>query len=521
MKELCREFYEKGENKLRLLKLIFVLYKMNLLSPIGLSRLVGAIAKEGTNLMALLSFAEKVYPNKVAIVDDEKITYQKLFRQSEKFAYFLFKEYQVKSNQKIAFLCKNHVSFIQSLFAVSRLGADIYFLNTEMSKEQCKQLLEEHQFHLLIYDIELEPLLNNYCGKKMLSSQKNFPVLSVEERLPRMSTSKLMLLTGGTTGKSKVVPHKPSLFNYLNPFLGMISRLKLLQYHTAYIATPIYHGYGIAVLLLFFALGKKVVVSKGFDAKKACEMIRQEKVEVVTVVPLMLHKMLKYSVDDLRSLTCIASGGAELNSKLVDEIRRKLGDVLYNLYGSSEGGLNMIASPEDLKLSSSTIGRKIKGVHVRVLDKDKKEVKTGSIGQFCVKHNGTMLKHRKTWIETGDAGYMNADGLFHLCGRMDDMVVSGGENVYPIELERILIKHPQVEDVAVIGVKDEQFGQRLQAFVLLERRNAVSQEELYKWLRARAARFQMPKEIIFINEMPYTAVGKLDKKKLRKHPNYE
>lgn len=521
MKELFRELYVRGENKLRLLKLIFVLYKMNLLSPIGLSRLVRAIAKEGTNLMALLSFAEKVYPKKVAIVDDEKITYQKLYRQSESLSYFLFKKYQVKSNQKVAFLCKNHVTFIQSLFAVSRIGADIYFLNTEMSKEQCKRLLEEHQFHLLIYDIELEPIINDYSGKKMLSSQKDFPVVSEEERLPRMSASKLMLLTGGTTGKSKIVPHKPSLFNYLNPFLGLLSRLKLLQYHTAYIATPIYHGYGIAVLLLFFALGKKVVVSKGFDVKMACEIIRRERVEVVTVVPLMLHKMLKHNVDDLRSLSCIASGGAELNPKLVEETRRQLGDVLFNLYGTSEAGLNMIASPEDLKLSSSTIGRKIKGVHVRILDKGKKEVKVGSIGQFCVKHNGSMLKYRKTWIETGDVGYVNTDGLYHLCGRMDDMVVSAGENVYPIELEQILIKHPQVEDVAVIGVEDEQFGQRLQAFVLPESRNTVSKEELYKWLQPRVARFQMPKEIIFINEMPYTAVGKLDKKKLRKHPNYE
>lgn len=512
---------QERKSKVKLYKLLLVLYKMKLLSPFGLFKLVTAIAKEGTNLMALLRFAEKVYPEKIALVDDKPITFRELYRNSIKIAWFLLREFQVENGQKVAFLCRNHSFFIQSLFAVSRLGADIYFLNTEMSKERRKQLLEQHQFNLLIYDNELESLLeiSQYEGKKMISSSGDFLETSEGVRLKRTSNSKLILLTGGTTGKSKLVPHKPSLFNYLNPFLGMITRLNLLQYKSAYIATPIYHGYGIAILLLFIALGKKVVVTKGVDTRKACELIYAEKIEVVTVVPLMLQKMLKHNPEALRSLKCIASGGAELNPKLVEETFRKLGEVLYNLYGTSEAGLNIIATPEDLKISSTTIGRTIKGVNLTVLDDDKREMKPGSIGQFCIKNSWSMTSRNNSWIETGDMGYQDFDGLFYLCGRMDDMVVSGGVNVYPVELEQILIRHPLVEDAAVIGMKDEEFGQRLKAFVLLDSKADIQKEDLIEWLRSRAARFQMPKEIVFIEQMPYTPLGKLDKKKLKNHPN--
>ena len=131
--------------------------------------------------------------------------------------------------------------------------------------------------------------------------------------------SKIVILTGGTTGNSKAAAHKPSIFNFLNPFLTLLTRLNLINYNTAYIATPIYHGYGVAILFLFIALGKKMVINNGFDAKKACCLIREHNVEVVTVVPLMIYKMLKNNAEDLKSLACIASGGAELNPKLVEE----------------------------------------------------------------------------------------------------------------------------------------------------------------------------------------------------------
>ena len=507
-------------------KLIYVLIKMRLLSPLGLYSLISAISKHGINIMALLSFAERAYANKTVLVDDyETLSYKKLLSQSKKLTIALKENYQFKSGQKVGFLCKNHASLVKSIFAVSQLGADIYLLNVEMSRSQFNYLLDQNDFDFLIYDSELSSLIeqSSYSKEKILSYHEHLPAIdnllntNVNEKLKikRSSSSKIVILTGGTTGNSKIAAHKPSILNYLNPFLTLLTRLNLINYNTAYIATPIYHGYGAAVLLLFIALGEKVVINNGFDAKKACYLFREHNVEVVTVVPLMLNKMLKHNIDDLRSLSCIVSGGAELNPRLVDETFSKLGDVLYNLYGTSESGLNIIATPEDLKYSAKTVGKKINGVRLKILDNNKDEVKIGETGQLCIRNRWSMRNSNNSWIETGDLGYRDSKGFYFLSGRVDDMVVSAGENVYPVEIEQVLINHPQVEDAAVIGISDEIFGQRLKAFILPVKNANITKEELLDWLRHKVARFQLPKDITFVTDMPYTPLGKLDKKQLK------
>lgn len=508
-----------------IVKLLNVLYKIKLLSPLGVYRLITAIYKCGVNIMLLLHIAERTYGTKIALVDeDETVSYKQLLLQSEKLSIIFREKYQLKRGQKVGFLCQNHASLVKSIFAVSRLGPDIYLLNTEMSKMQFNQLVDQHKFEFLIYDFELSYLVDGskYSNDKVLSYHSNLPAIdnllnsNVDDnyKLKRSSMSKIVLLTGGTTGKSKEVAHKPSIYNFSSPFLALLTRLKLLHCNTAYIATPIYHGYGIAVLISFIALGKKVVISNGFNAKKACSLIRDHNVDVVTVVPLMIHKMLKNNVEDLKSLVCIASGGAELNPKLTAEVFSKLGDVLYNLYGTSEAGLNIIATPHDLKYSPKTIGKAIEGVRLKVLDNSKKKVEDGTIGQFCIKNKWSMRNSENFWIETGDLGYRDNNGYYSLLGRTDDMIVSAGVNIYPIELEQVLINHSLVEDVAVIGIRDEEFGQRLQAFV--QPVNAhLTKEALYEWLRPKVARFQLPKNIVIVDNMPYTPLGKLDKKQLR------
>ncbi|MCC3357051.1 AMP-binding protein [Bacillus sp. REN16] len=504
---------------MKLIKLFYVLYKIKLLSPIALYHLFRAVSTCGINLMTLLHFAEKKYSDRIAVVDDhETLTYKQLLDQSTKLAHSLVEKSQLRSGQKVGILCRNHASLVKSIFAVSRVGADLYLLNTEISKQQFDGFAERHKFDLIIYDDELSPTIQNFATKKILSYHPDLPAISNflhsknQVTLTRTTKGKLILQTSGTTGMSKDAAHKPSLFHYLNPFVAFIKRLKILDYDNAYIATPIYHGYGIAVLLLFMPLGKKVVITSGFNAQKARNLIRQHTIEVVTVVPLMLQKMLQTNTEDLQTLKCIASGGAKLPTKLVEETFQILGPVLYNLYGTSESGLSFIATPQDLRYSATTIGKKISGLNIRILDRNKNEVPSSTIGQLCMKNDWSILK--KTWIETGDAGYRDENGYYFLCGRMDDMVISGGENVYPIEVEQILIQHPQIHDVAIIGTDDEQFVQRLKAYVVPEKNAYITEGELLEWLRPRVARFQLPKEITIVEHLPYTTLGKLDKKQL-------
>ncbi|MEB1808415.1 MAG: AMP-binding protein [Bacillaceae bacterium] len=512
---------------MKVFKLIYVLYKIKLLSLLGLYRFIWSFFTCGMNLMTLLDFAEKKYANKTVLVDDkETLTYSQLLAQSYQLAIHLKENYQIQSGQKVGFLCKNHASLVKAIFAVSRLGADLYLLNAELKTSQFNQFVERHDFDFLIYDLEFMDVVHHsdYSNVKLLSYHDQLVAIdnivhsakTSKVVLPRNSSSKLVLQTSGTTGMSKEAAHKPSIFNYLNPFAAFLQRLKILNYNTAYIASPLFHGYGIAVLLLFIPLGKKVVISHTFEALTACRLIRDHQAEVVTLVPLMLQKMLQHNVDDLRSLVCVASGGAKLSTKLVDETQRFLGDVLYNLYGTSESGLNFIATPEDLRYSPATIGKRINGMAVRVLDEQMEERKSGQVGQLCIKNDWSIRNKNNTWIQTGDLAYKDENNYYFLCGRSDDMVVSGGENVYPIEVEQAVIQHSFIEDVAVVGVPDEQFGQRLTAFVLLTEDADLTEKDLLEWMRLRLPRFQIPKSITFVHDMPYTPQGKLDKKQLRR-----
>lgn len=512
---------------MRMMMFLYVLFKMKLLSPAGLYRLLSAVYVYGINLAALLKLAASTNGNKVAVTDDrETLTFKQLLERTERLAVRLMRQYAIGEGSKVGFLCKNHVSLVESIFAVSLAGSDIYLLNAEMSGDQFGRQLEMNNFDLLIYDAELASFVDRsgFEGAKLISYHDVLPSISGYVNAPvqgettvkrqRASSGRLMLLTGGTTGKAKQAAHKPSMFNYLAPFATMLRRLRLLEYNTVYIATPIYHGYGIAILLLFTALGKKIVIKAGFNAEQACRLIKKHEVEVVTVVPLMIDKMLKANAGDLKSLACIASGGAELSPRLAAEVSGKLGDVLYNLYGTSECGLISIATPKDLNESPGTVGRLIKGVRLHVLGVDKRKARTGEIGQLCILNSRSIWNRKQAWIDTGDIGFKDERGFYYLKGRADDMIVSAGENVYPSDVEHILLQHPFIEDAAVVGIRDEQFGQRLKAVVQPARGAKLSAGEIGEWLRPRAARYQMPKEIVLVEQMPYTPVGKRNKKQL-------
>ncbi|WP_461671117.1 AMP-binding protein, partial [Mycobacterium tuberculosis] len=288
-------------------------------------------------------------------------------------------------------------------------------------------------------------------AKEWISNEE----LSGEEPAPvKAASGRIMLLTGGTTGQAKRVPHQPSLLHYLPPVHALLTKLPYLKGRTVYIATPIAHGYGIANLFLFIALGYKICLSPRFDAGEACRLIDRHRVEVATLVPIMLRKMLRQDGNALRSLRCIASGGAELSPKLAQEAMDHIGDVVFNLYGTTEGGLTTIATPHDLKQSAGTIGRVIPGVPLRVLDHNGKPARGGSAGRMCIRVGHSLSKRRNVWVDTGDIGIRESTGLYRLCGRSDDMIVSGGENVFPVDVEQAIAEHPLIEDAAVIGASD-------------------------------------------------------------------
>lgn len=506
-----------------MIKIIFLfqaMYRMRLLTPSGIWRLMTAIRRCGMNIMALLSLSEQNYGGSGAIVcERETMTYKQLLSESVRLSGVLQDRFQLAPGMKVGLAGRNGTAFVQAVFAVSSTGADLYLLSAELRSGQLERLVEDNALDLLLY--EGDPVLDpDYAYKADFRVVGLTELLQTSERmkeqtlLPKAASGRIMLLTGGTTGKSKGVAHRPSLLHYLPPLTALLKRLPLLRCRSVYIATPIAHGYGIAHLLMFVALGYKIVLSPRFEAGDTCRLIREHRMEAATVVPSMLQRMMRHDSQSLRSLRCIASGGAELSPSLAAETMDCLGDVLYNLYGTTEGGLATIATPQDLREAAGTIGRAMPGVPLQVLNDDGTIAAAGTIGRLCIRGK-RRLWGRTVWIETGDLGRREPNGLYVLCGRMDDMIVSGGYNVYPVEIEQMLTQHPGVEGAAAIGVADERFGQRLIAFVQPARRADLTEAELLDWLRPRVTRYQLPREIVFLEELPYTPLGKLDKKLLK------
>jgi fatty-acyl-CoA synthase len=499
------------------------LHHSKLFTIVGLLRTIEAVITTGINLMAMLRLAAKLYPNRIAAIDErQQLTYSELWRQTESLAVALHGDYGVRRNQKVAIVCRNHIAAIESIFAASRLGTDVFLLNPEMSSDQMLTLAERHQFDFYIYDEQLAPVFTN----SSLSS-KSLPAYhltdnSIERiaasansrpvRLKKVKTGNIIVMTGGTTGQPKPAGRKPSIFNFLPPFVSLVTQVHLDRYQSVYIATPIYHGFGVASLLIGVALGVTMYFTTRFNAERACTLIEQHQIEVVTLVPLMLQRMLQLESGALSSLRCIVSGGALLNPTLAQQTVGKLGAILFNLYGTSEAGFCIMATPQVLTAKPGSIGKPVRGVRAQVINNNDLIVNDSGVGRLCIRSAWTTSK--QSWIETGDLAYRDRDGDLFLCGRVDDMIVSGGENVYPIELENILIQHPEIESVGVIGIPDQEFGQRLKAVIKLQPEAMLDRETLLIWLKPRIARYQMPAIVEFRDELPYTSLGKLDKKSL-------
>lgn len=497
------------------------LHRTRLLTVVGLYRLLEAIWMTGINLMALLRIAAKLHPERIAVIDEqEELTYLRLWQQAEAVAIGLQHECGIQPRRRVAIACRNHAAAIKAIFAVSRLGADVFLINPEMSANQIQTIENQLHFDYYIYDSEISPLINTLSlGHKAIPAyhptSNSLDRMSVSPQitqspLKKVKTGKVVVMTGGTTGQPKPASRKPSLFDFLPPFVALLSQVNLDRYRTVYIATPIYHGFGLAALLIGVTLGAQQYFTRRFDVGQACNLIAQEKIEVITLVPLMLRRMLNHNAQALSSLQRILTGGALLRPALAQTTLKQLGPILFNLYGTSEAGFCILAAPDLLQRQPESIGKPIAGVQVNIRHEGSSQ--SYQKGQLCIR--SAWSAGAKRWIETGDLAYRNTEGNLFLCGRVDDMIVSGGENVYPLELENVLLQYPGIDAAVVLGIPDPEFGQRLKAIIIPKPPHSLDQSTLLTWLKPRVARYQMPAVIEFRQELPYTSLGKLDRKAL-------
>jgi len=508
-----------------------------LFEPVAPRRALGMAAgviRCGACPAVLAAVAAARWPTQVAIIDERgELTYAELDRRVDALASALARDFGIGPTRALAVMCRNHRGFVEAMLAAGRLGADLVVVNTELPPPQLAQVLGRHALGALVHDDEFAGALDaaGFDGLRLVadgahgSSSIDLLVSRDWPSLPRSTRrGRVVLLTSGTTGAPKGVPRAPSPAALTGLVITCLERLGLRTREPLLISPPLFHGFGIAYLALGFGVGATVVLQRRFDPEAAIAAIERHRIAAWAVVPVMLQRAL--GVPDLRartsSLRAVLSGGAPLSPALSTAFMDAAGDVLFNGYGSSEVGLATLGTPADLRAAPGTVGKLVLGVRARVLDDAGRPVPVGETGRLFVggplAFEGYVGGGSKETIDgmlsTGDVGHIDAEGRLFVEGRADDMIVSGGENVFPQAVEDVLARHPAVSDAAVIGVEDREFGQRLHAFVVAGN-ESVSAENLNAYLRGELARYEVPRQITFLDELPRNATGKLLRSRLR------
>jgi acyl-CoA synthetase (AMP-forming)/AMP-acid ligase II len=441
----------------------------------------------------------------------------------------------------VAILCRNHRGFIEAAIACSKLGANAICMNTGFAGPQIAEVCKREGLAALVYDSEFAETVAEAAASMTCfvawpgegATPAEHPAIEdviarspSTPHKPPAQNGKIVILTSGTTGLPKgAARQEPSS---VAAFAPLFAKIPLRARRTTLIAAPLFHTWGFGHFAFSLTLGSTLVLQRRFDPEQTLAAIERYRPHTLIVVPVMLQRMLDLPPETIRrydasSLELIAVSGSALPGELALRVMDTFGDVLYNLYGSTEVAWASVASPADMRAAPGTAGTPPRGTVVRLFDENGREVSRGETGRIFVgnemQFEGYTGGGTKASIDglmsSGDVGYFDAAGRLFVAGRDDEMIISGGENVFPREVEDLLADHPAVEEAAIIGVEDEKFGQRLRAFVVLRPGEDVTQETLQEYVRENLARFKVPREVVFIDELPRNPAGKVLKRELR------
>jgi acyl-CoA synthetase (AMP-forming)/AMP-acid ligase II len=487
---------------------------------IGIER---ALRTWGQSMAALGAIAAIRYPDRPAVIEgSDSITYAELDRRCERIAAELHARHGIVAGGKVAVLCRNHRGFLEATLAASRIGADVLFVNTEFAPPQLQEVLTRHRPDLLIHDAEFAPPADVPAIRSDLDELAG----STASAAPAPeSPGHITILTSGTTGAPKAAPRVPTALGLAGLTASALSRFGLRSGEPVIICPPLFHGLGLLSSMLALFLGSPLVLRPKFDPATVLADAEATGAGTILAVPVMLRRMLELGPTeiaryDLRSVRAVISGASALGVPLAERFIERFGPVLCDAYGSSEVGIATIATSADLIAAPGTVGRPCLGSSIRILDDADRPVAVGETGRIFagggLVFGGYADGSTKTVVDgrmsTGDLGHLDRAGRLFVDGREDDMIVSGGENVYPVEVEECLAAHPAVAEAVVVGVPDEEFGQRLVAYVVLG--DAATEDELIAHVRANLARYKTPRQIVVLEEFPRNATGKVLRGKL-------
>jgi acyl-CoA synthetase (AMP-forming)/AMP-acid ligase II len=512
------------------------------INPAKLAAVANTLRRWGASPAAGIAASAILRPDEIAVIDDiGELTFAEVESRSNSLARAL-RDSGVKDGESVAIMCRNHRGFVDALFACSKLGATVLLMNTDFAGPQLHGVLEREQPQAIIYDSEFQKLLDGAeedapeisrfvswvdegDDPSEPTTKDAIESTSDEPLDPPDGTSRFIILTSGTTGTPKGAQRDSP--DSLAPLAVLLSKIPLRSERTTVIATPMFHSWGFMHFTLGLALGSTYVLRRRFDPEATLKLVEEHEADALIVVPVMLQRIMELdeatrSKHDLPSLRVTAASGSSLPGELATRWMDNFGDNLYNLYGSTEVAWASIATPEDMRKSPGTAGRVPHGTIVRLLDEDGKEVPLGETGRIFVGNEMSFAGYTggggkdvvDGLLSSGDVGHFDEDGCLFIDGRDDEMIVSGGENVFPREVEDVLSDHEAIDEAAVIGVDDEKFGQRLKAFVVLGSGKDLDADGVKAHVKDNLARYKVPREVEFLDELPRNPTGKVLKKDL-------
>jgi acyl-CoA synthetase (AMP-forming)/AMP-acid ligase II/carbon monoxide dehydrogenase subunit G len=486
-----------------------------------------------------ISLAER-YTDEPMIVDElGTLTYSEVHTRTNALAHAL-SDAGIVEGDGVGVMCRNHRGFIEATVAVSKLGANSLYLNTAFAGPQLAEVVQREKPKALIYDEEFTALLAE-AGRR----RKRFVAWHDSERCDDPTLDELMaegdpadvvppdregravILTSGTTGAPKGAARSNP--QSLDPAVSLLSKIPLKARQVSHIAAPLFHSWGFAHYTIGLILGTTYVLRRKFEPEACLDAVARYRCDSLVVVPVMMQRILELPEEtraryDVSSLKVVAASGSALPGDLAIDWMNAFGDTLYNLYGSTEVAWASIATPTDMRAAPGTAGKPPRGTVVRLYDQNGVEVPPGQTGRIFVGNEllfegytgGGSKDFIGSLMATGDVGRFDEGGRLFVEGRDDEMIVSGGENVFPQEVEDLLARHEAVAEAAAIGVDDKDFGQRLRAFVVLEKDKQASEDDLKAHVKANLARYKVPREIVFLDELPRNATGKVLKRELKR-----
>ncbi|MGV0052718.1 acyl-CoA ligase FadD12 [Mycobacterium colombiense] len=524
------------------LGLVTTLSRAGMIAPMRPDRylkMAAAMRREGMGMTVGFASAAQRCPDRPGLIDERgTLTWRELDERINAFGAAL-QQLPAGQPKVVGIMCRNHRGFVEAVVAVNRIGSDVVLLNTSFAGPALAEVVNREGVDAVVYDEEFTPtveraLADRPDADRIVAWTDSHHDLTVEGLIaehagqqPRRSGRKgrMILLTSGTTGTPKGANQTGGNAG-IGTLKAILDRTPWRAEENIVIVAPMFHAWGFSQLIFAASMACTVITRRKFDPEATLDLIDRHRATGLAVVPVMFDRIMELPPEvrrrySCRSLRFAAASGSRMRPDVVIAFMDAFGDVIYNNYNATEAGMIATATPQDLRAAPDTAGRPAGGTEIRILDPDFNELPTGEVGSIYVRNNtqfdgytsGSTKDFHAGFMSSGDLGYLDEAGRLFVVGRDDEMIVSGGENVYPIEVEKILAAHPDVAEASVIGVDDEQYGQRLAAFVVLEPGAALdagaAPEALKQHVRENLANYKIPREITVLDELPRSSTGKI------------